>query len=169
MQLIEGLLSANVPFFTCLRSHLRRQRHTQASFPCDPLPRFRPGRCTGRTTGPTCPSKVLSDTTEADEDVLPFMAWTSRFTALRGLCQTFSTGSNFRQRTGHPETASFLRLAIRLMNLLSTRRLVPGETCTSAWLAEASTTFIGPVDGRDADVTPWFLCTKKPLRATWAK
>ena len=55
-----------------------------------------PGLCTGRIGG------------EADEDVLPFMAWSSRFTALQGLCQMFSAGSIPRRRTGHPDTSVFV-------------------------------------------------------------
>ena len=85
--------------------------------------------------------------------MLPFSAWSSRFTSFRGLCQ-FSTGSSFWRRTGHPDSAGCVRPAMRFMNLLSTKKLMPGELCTGAGLAEALSTFFRPEDGHEAGATP---------------
>ena len=84
MKLIKGVLSATVSFFACPRSDLGAKNMSRVLFleilvlkvglaESDP--------CTGRIGA------------GVDEEVLPFRAWTSRFTVLRGLCQMFSTGS----------------------------------------------------------------------------
>ena len=111
------------------------------------------GRCTGRRTGPTWLSIVLSDCGATDQEVLPFSAWSWRFTSFQGLCQS-STGSSFRRRTGHPDSAGFVRLAMRFMNLFWTRKLMPGELCTGSGLADSLSTFFGHEDGHEAGATP---------------
>ena len=94
--------------------------------------------------------------------MLPFIAWSSRFTSFRGLCQ-FSTGSSFRRRTRHPDTAGFVRPAMGFMNLFSTRKFVSGEMCIGAGLAEAFSTFLGPEDGDEAGAAPRFMWNEDHL------
>ena len=101
-----------------------------------------------------------------DEEVLPFSAWSSRFTSFRGLCQ-FSTSSSFRQRAGHPVSAGFVRPALRFMNLFSTKKWMPEELCTGAGLAEAFSTFFGPEDGHRRNTN--VHVERGPLGVMWPK